>query len=354
MGRFETGSLNKIISPVGEVMEKKKILIIDDDPNIRKTLTDILELKGFEAFSAESGTEGIKSIGQAPVNLAIIDLGLPDMSGLDILTSVRAGGSATEAIVLTGDSSIDAAIEATNRGAFSFLLKPYDIAQLMLHVRRALEKQDIEESLRNSEARYRMIAENARDLIWTLDDSGRVSYVSPSVERLRGITPEEAMRETLSEAIAPESRKVAMADMEEIFRCVPGGERRETRVHEIEFTREGGGTIWLEVSSAGVYDPSGKFMGILCTGHDISERKAAEEKRNKLIDELRDALDKIKILTGLLPVCAYCKKIRNERDDWEEMEVYIRDRSEADFSHGVCPDCLGRLYQDVNEKNSPF
>jgi PAS domain S-box-containing protein len=301
-------------------------------------------MKGYGVFSAGSGTGAIDFIGQSPIDLAIIDLGLPDISGLDVLGSIKSSAPAVETIVLTGNASLDAAIEAINRGAFSYLLKPYDMEQLMLHIRRALEKQEIAETLRKSEARYRMLAENARDLIWTLDCSGRLTYISPSVEFLRGVTPEEAIRESLSDTITPESEKTAKADMEEIFQNAAIGKKRSPRVHEIEFVRKGGGTIWMEVSSTGLYDAAGGLLGILCAGRDISERKRSEDEKNRLIAELQEAIGQIKTITGLLPICTVCKKIRDDKGKWEELEVYIRDHSEADFSHGICSECLGKIY----------
>jgi PAS domain S-box-containing protein len=332
------------IPVLGGVMEKKNILIIDDDQNLLKTLSDILGMKGYEVFTAGGGIDAMNFIGQSPIDLAIIDLGLPDISGLDVLGSIKSSAPVVETIVLTGNASLDAAIEAINRGAFSYLLKPYDMEQLMVHIRRALEKQEIAETLRKSEARYRMLAENARDLIWTLDCSGRLTYISPSVEFLRGVTPEEAMRESSSNAITPESEKIAKADMEEILQNAAMGKKRSPRVHEIEFLRKGGGTIWMEVSSTGLYDAAGKLLGILCAGRDISDRRKAEDEKNRLIAELQEALGKIKTITGLLPICTVCKKIRDDKGKWEELEVYIRDHSEADFSHGICSECLGKIY----------
>lgn len=75
-----------------------------------------------------------------------------------------------------------------------------------------------------------------------------------------------------------------------------------------------------------------------------TERRKVEEEREELIIELQDALSNIKTLKGLLPICASCKKIRNDKGYWEQMEVYIRDHSEADFSHGICPECAEKLY----------
>ena len=77
---------------------------------------------------------------------------------------------------------------------------------------------------------------------------------------------------------------------------------------------------------------------------EIIEREKAEEERNQLIAQLREALAKIKTLTGLLPICSACKKIRNDRGIWEQIEIYIRDHSDADFSHSICPECMKKLY----------
>jgi PAS domain S-box-containing protein len=334
----------------GEEMEKETILIIDDDPNIRKTLCDILKAKGYDASAASNGTEGIEVLKRSPVHMVVIDLGLPDMPGLEVLSRMKAGYPFTEAIILTGNSSIDVAIEATNRGAFSFLLKPYDMEQLLLCIRRALEKQKIGETLRKSEERYRLLAENAHDTIWAIDLSGRVTYISPSVFRLRGYTPEEVMGQTLLEAIAPSSELIARKEMEELLSKAARGEPVETRMYELELIHKDGRIIWAEVTVIGMYGASGRLIGIQGVSHDITERKRAEEERNKLIADLKDAFARIRTLSGLLPICSGCKKIRDDKGAWEHIEVYIRNHSEADFSHGICPECLNRLYPGLAEE----
>jgi DNA-binding NtrC family response regulator len=79
---------------------------------------------------------------------------------------------------------------------------------------------------------------------------------------------------------------------------------------------------------------------------EIVWRKKAEEEREKLIRELRQALAEVKTLSGLLPICASCKKIRDDKGYWNQIEVYIRDHSQAEFSHGLCPDCAKKLYAE--------
>jgi DNA-binding NtrC family response regulator len=88
---------------------------------------------------------------------------------------------------------------------------------------------------------------------------------------------------------------------------------------------------------------------------EITQRKLAEEQREKLITELRQALAAVKTLSGLLPICASCKKIRDDKGYWNQIEEYIRRHSKAEFSHGICPDCARKLYPDFfgKEQKNP-
>ena len=79
---------------------------------------------------------------------------------------------------------------------------------------------------------------------------------------------------------------------------------------------------------------------------EITERRQAQEEREKLIAELRDAMARIKTLKGMVPICSNCKKIRNDRGFWEQMEAYVSEHTEAEFSHGLCPECVKRIYPD--------
>ena len=121
--------------------------MIDDDLNVRKTLSDILRVKGYEAASTENGATGIADAQRAFANVVLIDLKLPDMSGIDVMVKIRANTPLTEAIILTGHASINTAVEATNKGAFSYLLKPYDIEKLLRHIQRALSRQQTQQEI---------------------------------------------------------------------------------------------------------------------------------------------------------------------------------------------------------------
>ncbi len=90
-------------------------------------------------------------------------------------------------------------------------------------------------------------------------------------------------------------------------------------------------------------------------GENIAIRNQArryQTERDKLLAELQVALDKVKLLSGFLPICASCKRIRDDQGYWQQIESYIRDHSEAEFSHGICPDCARKLYPEVFGTNS--
>ena len=80
---------------------------------------------------------------------------------------------------------------------------------------------------------------------------------------------------------------------------------------------------------------------------EIDERKRIEKEREKLISELQMAMDEVKKLSGFLPICSSCKKIRDDEGYWNQIESYIRDHSEVEFSHGICPECVKKLYPDL-------
>lgn len=91
-------------------------------------------------------------------------------------------------------------------------------------------------------------------------------------------------------------------------------------------------------------DSRSKFQAIF---EDISGRKLVEKDRERLIRELQEALSKVKKLSGFLPICASCKRIRDDQGYWNQIEAYISEHSEIDFSHGICPECAQKLYKNL-------
>jgi PAS domain S-box-containing protein len=100
----------------------------------------------------------------------------------------------------------------------------------------------------------------------------------------------------------------------------------------------------FEVHGYPIFDETGNLAQVIEYCVDISERKRAAQERETLITDLQRALQEVRTLSGMLPICSSCKKIRDDKGYWNNLEMYISEHSEAEFSHGLCPDCAQRLY----------
>jgi hypothetical protein len=109
----------------------------------------------------------------------------------------------------------------------------------------------------------------------------------------------------------------------------------------------------LSFEIVGVVTSTLMLIGIAGISPLFATIKEAEEKQRNLVASLQEALAKIKTLSGILPICASCKKIRDDRGYWNQVEAYVRDHSEAEFSHGICPHCAKKLYPDIFKEEGP-
>jgi PAS domain S-box-containing protein len=157
-------------------------------------------------------------------------------------------------------------------------------------IRDITERKKTEELLRQSEERYRLMAENAHDTLWIINLNGRMTYISPSVKRLIGYTPEEVMLSGL-DLLAPESSAIAIEDMKRMISEHAAGKTPETKHLELEFIRKDGSIVWVEMTSNPMFDASGRFTGIQGVSRDVTERKKAQEELQKLNDELERKVD---------------------------------------------------------------
>ena len=124
----------------GDEMIKSKVLIIDDEIEFASTLCQRLKLRGIEAIDVHSGTEGLASLVSMDSKIVILDLKMPDMSGLDVLGKIKDHNPDIEVIMLTGHGSAGSGIEAKRKGAFDYIMKPVDLKELLDLIKAADEK----------------------------------------------------------------------------------------------------------------------------------------------------------------------------------------------------------------------
>ena len=233
--------------------------------------------------------------------------------------------------------------------------------------------------LRRSAEKYRSIFEALPVSIQVVDENGIITEVNPfHINHLgKGKTTIESYlhenvltRESIIQAgLSEHYRRVlsgAVIDMKEVFfPTTTGGSYAYCNVKGVPIMREGRqfGSVFIiedvteckkaqdelfshqEKLEELIEDRTRDLKNAYQSLHEENlERKKTEAEKVKLIRHLEQALKEVKTLTGLIPICASCKKIRDDKGFWNQIELYIREHSDAEFSHGICPDCAEKLY----------
>jgi PAS domain S-box len=323
-----------------------KILVIDDDHELNLLTTMALRGAGYEVLEARTGTEGIEKAHIHRPDVILLNIILPDISGVEACRQIKKDHDLKDIfVILTSGTQTSSEYQAkeSNTGADSFIVKPISNEQLLARIQSGLRIKRIEEALQASETRYRRLFETAQDGILILnEETGQIDDVNPFLKDMLGYTHEEFMGKKLWEIGAfknTEATKAALAELQH---------KGYVRYEDLPLTTKDGREIDVEFVS-NVYLVN-RHKVIQCNIRDITKRKLVEEERERLILELREALSQVKLLSGLLPICTRCKKIRNDKGYWEQIETYIRDHSEADFSHSFCPECAEKLYPEHYKK----
>lgn len=177
---------------------------------------------------------------------------------------------------------------------------------------------------------------NAVDLLCMLDFNGHFKRVNPAWERTLGWTVEELLSRPFIDFVHPEDR----ARTREQNRSVRHGE--QAIGFENRYRCKDGSYRWLRWNST----PIRLNRVIYGVARDVTEQKRAQEERDRLMRELQEALAEVKTLQKILPICAYCRKVRDDADYWHTVEEYIHRHTDSRFSHSICPDCLPLAQKD--------
>ena len=197
-------------------------------------------------------------------------------------------------------------------------------------------------ALEETEMRFRSVAESAVDGITSINTVGEIISWNRVAQDIFGYTDDEIIGQSLT-VLMPERYREAHRKGIERHRST-GESRVLGKTVELYGITKGGMEFPLELSLATwKMGEEAFYTGII---RDISVRKGLAREREDLILELKAALDNVKTLSGMLPICANCKKVRDDKGYWNQIEAYISDRSEAKFSHGICPECAKKLYPD--------
>ena len=173
------------------------------------------------------------------------------------------------------------------------------------------------------------------DMLCVLDVTGYFRRLNAAWESTLGFTREELMSRPFIEFVHPADRQRTLAQNRE----VRGG--GQARLFENRYACKDGSYRWLHWNST---RDEGRQV-IYGVARDVTERKRAEDERERLVGELRTALGEVKTLQAFLPICAYCKSIRDDENYWHAVDAYISQHTNTSFSHGICPRCYASVIE---------
>lgn len=214
----------------------------------------------------------------------------------------------------------------------------------------------IKDKLKELEHQNQLLTNNLVDSIWVSNSATfEYEYTVPPFNRNDGYTAKELIGRSILEKLTPASAKMATEVLaKEIDNHGQG--KHEARLFEMEAVHKNGHKYWVEIKAKLVKE-AGSPLKIVGVTRDITARKTAElqleDQNRKLVDALAEKerlMKEIKVLRQLLPICSGCKRIRDDHDKWWPLDAYVREHTDTDFTHTICPDCKDVFYPDRGKK----
>jgi len=329
------------------------ILYIEDDAVMARLTQMKLEKLNYVVDIARDGREGINKFKNKSYDVVLVEYQLPYYDGLQIIQEISKNGSSPPIIMVTGAGSESIAVEAMKLGAGDYLVKDVDsgflniLPTIIKHVwsqnRLKDEKAQAISALRKSEENLNDFFDHAVELIHQVSPDGKFIYVNNTWANKLGYSKEESAKINFFDIFHPEHSAMS-------FEIIDRVKAKETvKNFETVFITKDGREMNVLLNISGQFK-NGEFVCARGMGHDITERKQAENEREQLINQLKEALAEVKVLSGMLPICASCKKIRDDKGYWNQIEIYIKDHSDAEFTHSICPECKIKLYPELSKQ----
>jgi PAS domain S-box-containing protein len=330
------------------MIKKLSTLIVEDSEADAELIVRELQDGGFDPLYERVDTRPamVAALERRDWDIIISDYSMPQFGGDAALALLQARGLDVPFISVSGTMGEEVAVAMMKAGAHDYVMKD-DLKRLVPAVERELEAAAVRRERRRAEESRSLLAAivaSSDDAIISTTLDGMILSWNQGAERTFGYVASEMVGQPVS-LLIPRDRPNELTRILEKFKQGEHAQRYETvRV------RKDGKYVTVSLVVSPVKDATGSIIGASSIARDITERKREEAERLQLIHELTNALQHVKALSGLLPICASCKKIRDDRGYWQSVEVYIRDHSDAEFSHSICPECMTKQYPEVTRR----
>ena len=254
-----------------------RVLLVEDNPGdarlVEILLSEVDQSPSFEVEHAGRIAEALERLNQLDFDVVLLDLSLPDSSGLETVDRMRAAVSQAPVVVLSGQADEGIALQALQSGAQDYLIKGQGDGNLIARsIRYAIERQRAEEALRQNEERFRSLVQNASDIVTILDVDGTIRYDSPAIQRVLGYEHGERVEKPASEYVHPD-------DVERVTESFARTLEQPGVRPPLEFRirHKDGSWRYVEVTRTNLLDDPA-VGGVVANSHDITERKRLEEQ----------------------------------------------------------------------------
>ena len=306
----------------------RRIFIVCPDPVVARELAERVTRVGHDvALLARTDDEALAVTDELTPELVLrADAPSPAESYMAFVDDVR-GRWTVPIVFLIADPDEYAVRRAGLAEPHRYLVQPFTDRELRATLDLALCKGDSARAVHELEARF---FTTSVDLLCFLDFNGYFKRVNPAWERTLGFTRQELMARPFIEFVHPDDRERTLKQNA----AVRGG--GQALAFENRYVCKDGSHRWLRWNASP--DPSERV--IYSVARDVTASKQAEEERERLVRELQAALAEVRTLREILPICSYCRKIRDDENYWHTVESYISRHTTTRFSHGICPTCM--------------
>lgn len=318
-----------------------RLLVVEDNAIVAQDLRQMLMALEYDVVEVvSSGEEAMYCAGMLHPDLVLLDIGLEGaFDGISVAEEIRATLN-IPVVFVTAFADAETLQRAKITEPFGYIFKPFQQSELHRTIEMALYKDRSDRMVRDSQERYSLAVRGANDGIWDWNLRTGEIYFSPRWKEIIGYSDADVFTVDIWQShIHPDDAK----RMWEEYNKHLSGELLQFEA-EYRMRHKDGTYRWVLGKGVCLRDIKGVPYRIAGSQTDISRRKKEQEDREHLIEELRDALGNIRKLSGLLPICASCKKIRDDEGYWNQVETYLMEHTSVQFTHGICPECSEKLY----------
>jgi len=318
-----------------------RILLVEDEVMISEDLKRTLTSFDYNVIGVfEKGEDALHEVPLLKPDLMIMDIKLEGkLSGIETAQMIRSKQD-IPVIFLTAYADNITIENAKSAEPYSYIVKPFDDKELKAAIEITMLKFESQKALKMSNTKFESLFMGNPEPAAYLDNTYRIVEINTKFTELFGFSPDEVRGKLILDLIVPEDRIIEAKEV-----------TLNSKSSYIDTVRKNKAGEFLDVAiSSAPIEVNSRQTGIFIIYKNISRRKEIERERVKLIEDLKKALEEVKTLSGLIPICSHCKKVRDDSGYWEQVEYYLAKYTNADFSHGICPDCMKQYFPRMYDK----